>query len=175
MPYLILSTTPPKREPRSLFSWLDRGHIEILLWVPPNPPEAHALTVVPTTPWRIFLSVFWPQRARVVRIRGFPGRPSYWKQWTLAPAGAQKVADYLERLRMDCIRGHVRYRAITFNCFHVAYHCLTLGGLDPPPVRKEWILFFPTLGMRSFRASVLRDVTPSIMADRIGPHCDGAA
>jgi hypothetical protein len=91
----------------------------------------------------------------------------------LTPSGAELVANYLEGLRTDCLRGHVRYRAISFNCFHVAYHCLKLGGVDPPPARKEWTLFVPTLGMGSFLESTMQGVARSVMADQIGPYREG--
>jgi hypothetical protein len=166
--YLILNMTPPAAERRSVFSWVDLGHIEILLWDPPRPPEAHGFCPAPPTPWRIFRSVFWPQRARMSRIVGFPGRPSYWKTWTVSPSGSQTVARYLDCLRDGCLGGGVRYRAITFNCFHVAYHCLELAGVDPPPAPRQWVLFIPTLGTTSFQVSVMRGIEPSSMADGIG-------
>lgn len=168
--FLIMSMTPRPPGRGSLTSWVDLGHIEILLWEPPKPPEAHGFCVSPTTPTRILVSVLWPQKARVSRTLGFPGYPSYWKLWPLSRSGAKAVAGYLERLRMDCLKGEVRFRALSLNCFHVAYRCLELGDLEPPPAPRQLVLFVPTLGLRSFQRSVMRGVPRTIMSDSLAPR-----
>lgn len=165
--YIILSLTLPAREGFDPFWWVDIGHMEILLWTPPNPPEARAFTVEPTTHWRMFLSTFWPQRARLIRIRGFPGRASYWKIWPVAPSAAESVAAYLEELRLRCRSGDVRYRAVTFNCFHVADRCLRLGGIDPRPGLWVWRRAAPTFWARSFRNSLMSGAQSSRMDDHL--------
>jgi hypothetical protein len=167
--YLIISFTPPAREGRDPLWWVDIGHVEILSWAPPNPPEAHAFTVEPTSHWRMFLSAFWPQRARIIRIRGFPGRSSYWKIWPVLPSAAGSVADYLEDLRLRSRRGDVRYRAFSFNCFHVAHRCLMLAGIDPQPGLGRWRLLVPTLWARSFRNFLTRGMESRSMNDHLGP------
>lgn len=164
--HLILSLTPrPAISRRTLFSWVDLGHVEILVWSPPAAPEAHALCPAPTTQWRMFVSAFWAQKARVSRILGFPGRPSYWQRWPMSPEAAEAVSAYLARLRDDCLKGRVRYRAIWSNCFHVALRCMELAGVDPLPVRNRWVLSVPIVGARLFRRAVMRGLVRSSLAE----------
>lgn len=172
--YLIVSLTPPLRNGRDPLWWVDIGHVEIMSWAPPNPPEAHALTVEPTTHWRMFLSMFWPQRARVIRIRGFPGRASYWKVWTVLPAEANAVTAYLEELRLRCRKGEVRYRLLSFNCFHVAYRCLGIGGVELQNGLEQRRFLAPALWARSFRNALMSGVERRRMDDHFG-HGRGQA
>ncbi len=168
--FLILSMTPRPPAQASLTSWVNLGHIEILLWNPPAAPEAHGFCVAPTTNGRILRSVLWPQKARLQRTLGFPGYPSYWKLWPLSRAGAKAVADYVENLRDGCLKGEIRYSALFHNCFHVAYRCLELGGLDPPPAPRQLVVCIPSLGIRSFQRSVMRGVRKTVMSEALAPR-----
>jgi hypothetical protein len=164
VPYLLLSLTPrPQVHWLSPSTWVDLGHVEILCWDPPRPACSYGFYVSPGTRWRVLLSVFRPQAARMVCGRGLVGRRSLWRAWRLSQAQLQALHGYLSEVTAGCARGKTRYQALRFNCFHLAYRCLEVAGQRPPRLRRQWIFVFPTLGASSFLAGLVPDAACSSM------------
>jgi carbamoyltransferase len=147
--YLLLSVTPARRSLLRPFSLFDLGHVDIILCSPPVHPKSYGFYVSPTRPWRVFASVFLPQAARVVRSSAFPEKPTHWRSWRLPPDRMAALREYLEEIEAGCADGSTRYRAVRFNCFHLARRCLEIGGVAAAAPR-QWFLGIPTLGSSSF-------------------------
>ena len=164
MPYLLLSiSAPPARSLLRPSSFFDLGHVDILYWDPPGPPRCFGFYVSPGNRWRIFLSVFWPQAARVIASERFPREPTHWRLWEISREELDRVAGELEAVVQGCSNGRTRYRALRFNCFHLARRCLAAAGRDPGRLPAHWAFVFPTLGASSFRRGPMADAEHSSM------------
>src|SRR5688572_5286772 len=95
---LLLAVTERSRRRLGLLARVDLGHVEIVLWEPPRAPDSYGFFVAPATPWRVFLSIFRAQRARLTRSRGFPRGRAHWRAWELGAEGAAAAAAYLDEV-----------------------------------------------------------------------------
>jgi hypothetical protein len=154
--YLSLVLTSPRPRsllrPQSLFSL---GHVEIVLGQEGQAPKCYGYYVSPSTwPW-IALSVLWPQKGRLIRSAGGIPRGARCRTWLLSPGQFQELEEYLERVAEDCRTGRRRYNALRANCFHLAFECLEAAGHRRERRTREWILFVPTIGSKSFARDVM--------------------
>jgi len=173
VPYLLLSATrPPKKNIFHPSSFFDLGHVEILLWEPPARPESFGFYVRPGTAWRIFLSVFFRQSARMVVGEHFVSRRTDWRAWPIGDHEYKIVRAYLRGVVAGCANGGIQYRALRVNCFHIAHQCLVLSGNDPGRLRRQWVFVLPTLGSRSFRAGPLKGAAFSSMEEDLAGRED---
>lgn len=164
MPYLLLALSPPPR--RSLLqpsSFFDLGHVDILYWDPPGAPRSFGFYVSPSTRWRVFLSVFWSQAGRIVASERFTPLQTYWRAWEISPEQLASVKRYLDDIVEGCATGRTRYRALRFNCFHLARQCLLVAGQKPGRLPAHWVLMLPTLGASSFRRGPMTNAAHSSM------------
>ena len=162
--YLLLSLTPPLKPRWHPSSWVDLGHVEILYWEPPQPPRSFGFYVSPGTRWRVFRSVFRPQAARMICGQRLVNRGSPWRAWKLSEDQMEALRHYLAVMTEGAANGTTRYRALRFNCFHLALRCLEVAGQRPPRLRPQWIFIFPTLGSKSFLRDLMPDAACSNMA-----------
>ena len=163
--YLIFSVDHP--EPWSVLrpsTWFHLGHVEIVLWEPPGKPESYGFYVNPPTWRRVLLSVFAGQSARIVRGSGLLPYPSQWRCWELDAEQVRAVRDYLGDVDRGSARGSVRYHALRFNCFHLAYECLRVAGQASSPRSRQWVGCLPTRGSKSFSRDLMAGREPSVMS-----------
>lgn len=164
MPYLLLSISPPP--PRSIWrpsSFFDLGHVDILLWDPPGPPRSYGFYVSKGSRWRIFLSLFRPQAARMIVSERFAREQTHWRAWPISAEQLARLRDELEEVVQGCPTGRTRYRALRFNCFHLAHRCLVAAGRDPGELPAHRSFTFRTLGADSFLRGPMSDAERSAM------------
>jgi len=154
-------------------SFIDLGHVDILLWDPPRLPGSFGFFVSPTTAPRVLLSAFLSQSARLVRGRGMIERETYWQSWPLAHGPFEAVSRHLENVAAGCANGTVRYNALRYNCFHLAVECLQVAGVAPRRVPRQWFLFLRTLGFNAFRRTVMAGCRHSAMARELTARANG--
>jgi len=160
--YLILAVTVKRRgNPFRPLSYIDLGHVDVILWTPSQLPATFGL--YPESPRRVVLSALFPQRARLVRSSAFTRVPAYWHFWVLSEAQFAAVKRYLQSVAAGCADGSVRYDAIRFNCLHLAHRCLQTAGLNPPSVPAQRVWFAWTIVPLSFINAVMPDARHSIM------------
>lgn len=164
MPWLLLSVVPPpERSLRRPSSYFDLGHVDILLWDPPGPPRSFGFYASPGNRWTIFRSLFRPQGARVIVGERFPREPSHWRAWEISAEAHARVSRELDEVVAGCATGRTRYRALRFNCFHLAQQCLVSAGLDPGQLPEHKTFVFRTLGSDSFLKGPMADAERSVM------------
>lgn len=160
--YLILAVRIKlKRNPLRPFSWIDLGHVDIIVWVPPGLPEAFGF--YPVSYKRVLLSALVPQRAKLIQSNRFTRIPAYWHLWKVSEERLEAVRNYLKSSVRLCSNGFLRYDAVRFNCLHLAYRCLQIAGLNPPSVPLQRVWFVRTLVPLSFIKAVMPDARYSIM------------
>jgi hypothetical protein len=170
--HLILSVKISKgRNPLWPLSWIDLGHVDVILWAPPALPDAFGF--YPESQARVLLSAIVPQRARMTKTATFTRVPTYWQAWLVSRANLEAVGRYLEGVRSSCIDRTARYDALRFNCLHLAHHCLRIAGLEPPPVLLRRVWGARTMVPRGFVDAIMPNARYSVMAhdlkEEIGP------
>jgi hypothetical protein len=159
---LMLVNHPPPRHALRPWSLLDLGHVEIMLCLPAQAPECYGFYVSPANWWRVLLSVFWPQRARLIRRSWVPTTPRYWRSWDMTPASMAAARAFLEGAAANCETASLRYHALRYNCFHLAFDCLRAFGQCPPAESRQWAFIFRTVGSASFCKDVIGPQPSSI-------------
>jgi len=160
--YLILAVqVRNERNPFRPFTFIDLGHVDIILWAPPQSPESFGF--YPKSFRRVFISAWAPQRARLLRFKRFTRVPAYWQSWELSSERFNSLRCYLEDIDAGCIDGTVRYDSVKFNCLHLAHRCLQIAGTEPPTIPIKHVYLARTIVPRAFIAAVMPDARYSIM------------
>lgn len=163
--HLVLSVNlPAGRRVWNPLSWLDLGHVDVLLWEPPRPPESFGLYVATGRLWDVALSAFRARPGRCVRSSGWPAAPTRWRTWDLSPAALDRLRTYLEQIAA----GTTRYHALRFTCFHFAHRCLEIAGTAPPPLSRARLLWTGAISARSFLAAIMPGAPFSSLAAGLG-------
>ena len=158
------------RNPFRPFSYIDRGHVDIVLWHPPELPQSYGF--YPVSKYRAFISLISPQRANLVKKNTFTTVPSYWYKWEISKSKFYEVKNYLEHIYVSCKEGTVKYDAFKFNCLHVAYRCLEIAGLNPPIIPAKRIFIFKTIIPNSFIEIIMPKAHYSVMYHDIAKMTD---
>ncbi len=167
--YLILAVQVRKnRNPFRPLSFIDLGHVDIILWAPPGRPQAFGFYSRPASMFRVFISAFKSQPAQMIRSRYFTRCPAYWRPWEISASGFEATKEYLEQTAEGCTEGSVLYDAVHFNCLHLAHRCLQLAGLNPPAIPTKRVWFVNTPIPDSFIEVLMPGARHSVMYHDLG-------
>ena len=156
-------TVRRNKNPFNPLTWIDFGHADVTLWSCLDKPQTFSIYPRPSSIFRVFLSLFVAQRARLVITRRFTRVPAHWQRWDLSDVQFAIVKRYLEGIANNCISGNIYYDAVHFNCLHLALRCLQIAGFNPPSIPKQRICFVQTIVPLSFIAALMPNAHYSIL------------
>jgi hypothetical protein len=160
--YLILSVNlTHELNPFRPLRLFDLGHIDIVLWAPPERPEMFGFFT--RSSWRYLLSAFVHQEGHIIRKKQFTSIPSHWQYWSVSEESFVRVKRYLDRLHSCSKNRLLKYHAARFNCFHVAYRCLELAGVNPPVLPLERVAMVRTITPATFLKLIMPMAHHSVM------------
>ena len=160
--YLILSVNlTTEMNPFRPLRLFDLGHVDVVLWVPPAQPETFGFFT--HSRWRYLLSAIMQQEGRFIRKKQFVSIPSYWQYWSASEESFLRVRHYLYRLYYCSRHRFLKYHVTRFNCFHIAYRCLELGGVNPPALPLERVVLVRTVRPVTFQKLIMPKARYSVM------------
>ncbi|SFL94431.1 hypothetical protein SAMN05421863_100793 [Nitrosomonas communis] len=139
----------------------DLGHIDVVLWGPPNAPETFSFHT--RSYWKYLISALIAQDGKLIYRKNFISIPSFWNSWSINEKEYRKTQEYLYSLKKDSEQRILKYHATRFNCFHVACECLKLAGIPAPKVPLERVAIVHAIKPKTFLRLVMPSAKYSVM------------